>query len=145
MACEGFLPSANFSSNFVPMECFRGQQLEDAINCLHKFTALQEKDTTDTPLLQHCSVHPQMKSDLYCKQCGVDVCRECTTTRHRRHEYAALSDKIHEETRKVGETMESEMESMVCHTKSRPPYLVAAGPNISKYLNPRYSSLFQFY
>ena len=112
MACESFplLPSANFSTNLVSMEYFRGQQLEDAINCSQKFTTLMEKDIADTPLSQCCSVHPQMKLDLYCKQCGVDVCRECTTTRHRRHEYTASSDKIHEEMRRLGETTESVVE-----------------------------------
>ena len=61
MARESFrlLPSANFSSNFVSMEYFRGQQLEDAVNCSHKFTALLEKDITDTPLSDYCSIHPQ--------------------------------------------------------------------------------------
>ena len=109
MASERFrlLPSANFSSNLVSMEHFRGQQLEDAVNCSHKFTALLEKDITDTLLSDYCSIHPQMKLDLYCKQCGVDVCRECTATTHRRHEYTASSDKIHEETRRLGETTES--------------------------------------
>ena len=109
MTRESFrlLPSANFSSNFVSVEYFRGQQLEDAaINCSHKFTALLEKDITATPPSDYCSVHPQMKLDLYCKKCGVDVCRECTATRHRRHEYSASSDKIHEETRRLGETTE---------------------------------------
>ena len=112
MARESFplLPSANFSTNLVSMEYFRGQQLEDAINCSHKFTTLLENDITDTPLSEWCAVHPQMKLDLYCKQCGVYVCRECTTTRHRRHEYTASSDKIHEETRRLGETTESVVE-----------------------------------
>ena len=40
----------------------------------------------------------------------VDVCRECTTTRHRRHEYTASSDKIHEETRRLGEATDSMVE-----------------------------------
>ena len=112
MARESFplLLSTNFSTNLVSMEYFRGQQLEDAINCSHKFTTLLENDITDTPLSECCSVHPQMKLDLYYKQCGVDVCRECTTTRHRRHEYTASSDKIHEETRRLGETTESVVE-----------------------------------
>ena len=35
------------------------------------------------------------------------MCRECTTTRHRRHEYTASSDKIHEEMRRLGETTEN--------------------------------------
>ena len=104
------LPSVKFSNSFVPMECFRNQQLGDVINCSQKFTALLEKDNTDTPLSECCSVHPQMKLDLYCKQCGVDVCRECTTTRHRRHEYTTSSDKIHEETRRLGEATDSVVE-----------------------------------
>ena len=112
MARESFslLPSANFSSNLVSMENFRGQQLEDAINCSKKLTTLLENDNTDTSHSEWCSVHPQMKLDLYCKQCGVDVCRECATTKHRRHEYTASSNKIHEETRRLGETTESVVE-----------------------------------
>ena len=96
------LLSSDLPNIFVPLEYFEGgQQLEDAINCSYKFTALP-----DTPLSEYCSIHPQMKLDLYCKQCGVDVCRECTATRHTRHEYTASSDKIHEETRRLGETTE---------------------------------------
>ena len=101
MARESFpLPSANLSSNLVSMEYFRGQQLEDAIKCSQKFSALLENDSNNTPLSECCSVHPQMRLELYCKQCGVDVCRECITTRHR----------IHEETRRLGETTESVVE-----------------------------------
>ena len=97
------LPCVNVSSNFVSMEYFRGQQLEDAINCSQKFTALLKNDITGTPLSEFCSVHPQLKLSLHCKQCGVDVCRECTTTGHRRHEYITSSDKMHEETRRLEE------------------------------------------
>ena len=102
MARESFplLPFANFSSNLVSMEYFSGQQLEDAIKCSQKFTTLLENDSNNTPLSECCSVHPQMRLELYYKQCGVDVCRECTTTRHR----------IHEETRRLGETTESVVE-----------------------------------
>ena len=101
------LPCVSFSDNLVSMEYFRGQQLADAINCSQKFTALLENDNTDTPLCQFCSGHPQMKLDMHCKQCGVDVCRKCTSTRHRRHEYTTSSDKIHEETRRLGEVTDS--------------------------------------
>ena len=38
------------------------------------------------------------------------MCRECTTTRYRRHEYTASSDKIHEETRRLGEAADSVIE-----------------------------------
>ena len=87
----------NFFSNFVSMEYFRGQQLEDAINCSQKFTALLKNDITGTPLSEYCSVHPQLKVSLHCKQCRVDICRGCTITGHRRHEYITSSDKVHEE------------------------------------------------
>ena len=119
MACKNLhlLSSAAFSGNFVAMDYFRGQQLEDAINCSQEFTALLEKDITsditDTPFSECCAVHPHMKLDLYCKQCGVDVCRECTgTTTHRVHEYIASSDKIHKETQRLGEKTESMVEQL---------------------------------
>ena len=106
-------PSVTFSNNFVSMEHFRGQELEDAVNCSQKFSSLRtlKKDlSVATPPSEYCFDHPQMKLDLFCKQCGVDVCRECTTTRHRRHEYTASSDKIHEETRRLGEATDSMVE-----------------------------------
>ena len=98
-------PAVNFSDNLVSMEHFRGQQLQDAVNCSQKFASLRplKEDSVATPFSEYCFDHPQKKLDLFCKQCGVDVCRECTTTRHRRHEYTASSDKIHEETRRLGE------------------------------------------
>ena len=116
MACDLYrlVPSVNFSNNFVhvSMEHFRGQQLQDAVNCSQKFATVRplKKDSVATPLSEYCFDHPQMKLDLFCKQCGVDVCRECTTTRHRRHEYTASSDKIHEETRRLGEATDSMVE-----------------------------------
>ena len=107
------VPSGNFSNDFVSMEYFRGQQLQDAVNCSQKFTSLRplkEDLNVATPLSEYCFDHPQMKLELFCKQCGVDVCRECTTTRHERHEYTASSDKIHEETRRLGEATDSMVE-----------------------------------
>ena len=106
------VPSGNFPNDFVSMEHFRGQQLQDGVNCSQKFASfrLLKEDNVATPLSEYCFDHPQMKLDLFCKQCGVDVCRECTTTRHRRHEYTASSDKIHEETRRLGEATDSMVE-----------------------------------
>ena len=104
------VPPVSFSNNFVSMEYFRGQQLQDAIICSQNFIALLEKDDNDMPLSECCSIHPQMKLDLFCKQCGVDVCRECTTTSHGGHRCIASSDKIHKETRRVGDTTDSMVE-----------------------------------
>ena len=103
------VPSGNFSNDFVSMEHFRGQQLQDAVNCSQNFDTFRSPKEA-TPLSEYCFDHPQMKLDLFCKQCGVDVCRECTTTRHRIHKYTASSDKIHEETRRLGEATDSMVE-----------------------------------
>ena len=95
------------------MEHFRGQQLQDAVNCSQKFASFRplKEDNVATPLSGYCFDHPDHRQlDLFCKQCGVDVCRECTTTRHRRHEYTASSDKIHEETRRLREATDSMVE-----------------------------------
>jgi len=92
------------------MEYLRGQQLEDAVNFSQKFTVLLKKNNSTIPFLEYCSVHPQIKIDLFCKECGVDMCRECTTTRHRRHEYIPSRDKIDEETRRVVEASEGVVE-----------------------------------
>ena len=94
------------------MEHFKGHELEDAVNCLQKFAPLRplKEDIAATSFSEYCSVHPPLKLSLFCKQCGVEICRECTTTRHRRHEYTASSDKIHEETRRLGEATDSVIE-----------------------------------
>lgn len=90
------------STNLVSMECFSGRQLDSAINCLHRFTVLQKKDpTVALSASDHCVLHPQVKLELFCKQCGMDMCRECTTTKHRSHECVVSSDVFHEEVRKL--------------------------------------------
>ena len=111
MACS-ILPLAVPAANLVALEYFRGRHLEDAINCSQMLTDLLRKDNTDTHLSNGtCAIHPQMMLDLFCKQCGVDVCRVCTgATTHIRHEYTALSDKINEETHKLGKVTDSVIE-----------------------------------
>ena len=103
-------------NHLVSMEYFMdAKQLGDAIDCTprcaHKLgrRTLVKKDCFDTSFSGYCSIHPQVKLDLFCKQCGVDMCRECTcTTRHRGHEYAASeaasSDRIREEAQRIEET-----------------------------------------
>ena len=88
------VPSVNFSNNFVSMEHFRGHKLEDAVNCSQKFASLRplKEDTAATPFSEYCSVHPQLKLCFFCKQCEVEICRGCTTTSHKRHEYTALGE-----------------------------------------------------
>ena len=93
------------SDKFVSMEHYRSSQLSQKFTS-HRPMAMPMAIDIDTVAkhftsLEYCFDHPQMKLDLFCKPCGVDVCRECITTRHRRHEYTASSDKIHEETRRL--------------------------------------------
>ena len=102
------VPFANFSNTLTLMEYFRGQQLEDAISCSQKFASLLEAEakegTVDVPLLEYCGDHPQMKVNLFCKQCGVEICTKCTKTSHEGHRYT-VSDNIHDETQKLGKAI----------------------------------------
>ena len=106
------VPSVNFPDNFVPMEHLRGQQLEDVVNCSQKFASLRplKENIVATPFSEYCSDHPQLKLRLFCKQCGVNICRGCTITRHRRHECTASSDKIYDETLRLGVATDSMVE-----------------------------------
>ena len=101
----------NFSNDFVSVEHFRGQQWQDAVNFSQKIATFRppKEDGVAAPLSEYCFDHPHVKLDLFCKQCGADVCRECTTTRHRKHECIA-SYKIREETRRLGEATDSMVE-----------------------------------
>ena len=102
MARELFqsLPSAIVDFPFVSVEYFRCQ-----VDLLEA-TSYSRKPATAPPEImvsygsKCCTAHPQMKLDLYCKTCGVDVCRKCIATSHRRH---APWNKIHDETRRIGE------------------------------------------
>ena len=105
------VPSVSRTHNFVSMEHFKGQQLEATVSCLQKFISLMRQDNNaDAPYLECCAIHPEMKLELYCKQCGVCVCRECAASSHGTHEHTATSDKIHEETRRLGKSTEGVVE-----------------------------------
>ena len=93
----------------MSMEHYRSSQLSQMFAGPLRLRPLEE-DIVAKPFSEYCFDHPQMKLDLFCKQCGVDVCRECTTTRHKRHEYTASADKMHEETRRLGEATDSVVE-----------------------------------
>ena len=116
-------PCTSLPNNFMSLEYFRGQQSEDAINCSQMFTTLLEKDSTDTPLSEFCSAHPQINLHFHCKQCGVDICKECAITIHRRHKYTTSSNKVREETQRLGEAADSvigqleEVKRAICRVK----------------------------
>ena len=106
------VPFVNSSNTLTLMEYFRGQQLEDAISCSQRFASLLEAEAkegmpVDVPLLEYCADHPQMKLDLFCKQCGAEICTKCTKTSHEGHKYTVSSDYIHDETQNLGKAINS--------------------------------------
>ena len=67
MACDrasSLVPSAHSTMNTVSMECFTGQHLDDAVNCLHKFSLLQRKGDITSLLSSYSAVHPQVRLDM---------------------------------------------------------------------------------
>ena len=77
----------------------------DAIECSHKFDVLLKNDSCATILSEcrTCSDHLQRKRDVFCKQCGVEICADCVSTTHRGHEYSTSSDVIDDETWRLEE------------------------------------------
>ena len=75
----------------------------DAIECSHKFDALLKNDSCATFLSECCSDHSQRKRDLFCKQCGVEMCADCVSTTHRGHDYATSLDVVDDETWRLEE------------------------------------------
>ena len=52
-----------------------------------------------------------MELELYCTQCGVEVCKECcSSTKHGGHESIALTNKIHEEVRRLRKATDGTVE-----------------------------------
>ena len=74
----------------------------DAIECSHKFNVLVNKSCATLPS-EYCSDHLQRKRDVFCKQCGVEICAECVSTTDRGHEYTTSSDVIDDETWRLEE------------------------------------------
>lgn len=73
------------------------EQLKSAMECSPKVDALINNDSCTTFLSEYCSIHVQRKRDLFCKQCVVDICRDCVFTVHKGHEYTTSADLIEDE------------------------------------------------
>ena len=86
------------------------QQLEDAIECSRKVTALLKEDCTATPTSEYCTVHPQMKRDVFCMLCRVEVCSKCSYTEHKNCKLDKMCILSSEETRRLGEAADSTVE-----------------------------------
>ena len=89
--------SAN-GSDYLESHRLNPEQLKDGINFSHKLDALLKDDSCTGLLSECCPVHVQMKRDLFCKQCGVEMCSDCVSTTHRGHGYITSSDAIDDET-----------------------------------------------
>ena len=70
----------------------------DAIECSYKYD-VRLKNISCTKLLSEsgCFAH-QRKLELFCRQCGVEICTDCVSTSHRGHNYTTPSDMIDDET-----------------------------------------------
>ena len=86
----------------VLMEHFDNpDQLQDAIDCSEECATLWKYPAT-TPLSQYCTDHPRRKLDVFCRQCGTELCRDCVSHGHSTHQRTSIATVTGEETRKLG-------------------------------------------
>ncbi|XP_065917874.1 tripartite motif-containing protein 2-like [Dysidea avara] len=89
----------------VLMEHFDNpDQLQDAINCSEECAALLQYPST-TPVSKYCPDHPRRKLDVFCRQCGTELCRDCVSHGHSTHQRTSITSVTDEETRRLGEAM----------------------------------------
>ena len=93
----------------VLMEHFDNpDQLQDAINCSEECAALLQYPST-TPLSEYCPDHPLRKLDVFCRQCGTELCRDCVSHGHSTHQCSPIANVTDEETRRLGEAVDHVM------------------------------------
>ncbi|XP_065894923.1 E3 ubiquitin-protein ligase TRIM71-like [Dysidea avara] len=89
----------------VLMEHFDNlDQLQDAINCSEECAALLKYPAT-TPISKYCADHPRRKLDVFCRQCGTELCRDCVSHGHSTHQRTSITSVTDEETRRLGEAV----------------------------------------
>ncbi|XP_065917688.1 tripartite motif-containing protein 2-like [Dysidea avara] len=104
---SALLPS--MSKCQVLMEHFDNpDQLQDAINCSEECAALLKYPAT-TPLSEYCPDHPRRKLDVFCRQCGTELCRDCVSRGHSTHQRTSITSVTDEETRRLGEAVDHMM------------------------------------
>ena len=69
----------------------------DAIECSYKFDVLLKNIPCNKFLTEYCLAHKRAL-ELFCRQCGVEICTDCVSTTHRGHNYTTPSDVIYDET-----------------------------------------------
>ena len=87
----------------VLMEHFDNpDQLQDAIDCSEECATLWKYPAT-TPLSEYCTDHPRGKLDVFCRQCGTELCRDCVSHGHSTHQRTSIATVTGEETRRLGD------------------------------------------
>ena len=100
------VPSVVKSLFQVLMEHFDDpDQLQDVINCSEECAALSQYPAA-TPLTEYCPDHPRRKLDVFCRQCGTDLCSDCVSYGHSTHQHTSIATVTGEETRRLGEAMD---------------------------------------
>ena len=104
---SALLPSV--SKCQVLMEHFDNpDQLQDAINCSEECVALLKYPATML-LSEYCPDHPRRKLDVFCRQCGTELCRDCVSHGHSTHQRTSITSVTDEETRRLGEAVDHMM------------------------------------
>ena len=104
MASALLPPVSSVMSHFqVLMEhCDNPDQLQDIISCSEECATLL-KHTVATPPSKYCPDHPRRKFNVFCRQCGIELCRDCVSHGHTIHQRTLISTVTGEETRRLGE------------------------------------------
>ena len=104
MASALLPPVSSVVSHFqVLMEHFDNpDQLQDVISCSEECATLL-KTPAATPPSEYCPDHPRRKLDVFCRQCGIELCRDCISHGHSTHQCTLISTVTGEETRRLGE------------------------------------------
>ena len=101
---SALLPSVSFVAKCqVLMEHFDNpDQLQDAIKCSEECATLLKYP----PVSKYCPDHPRRKLDVFCRQCGTELCRDCVSHGHSTHQRTSITSVTDEETRRLGEAVD---------------------------------------
>jgi len=95
--------SSVIKSHFqVLMEHFDDpDQLQGVISGSEEYAALLQYPAA-TPLSEYCPNHPRRKLDVYCGQCGTELCSDCVSHGHSTHQCTRIVTVTGEETQRLG-------------------------------------------
>jgi len=99
---SALLPSKVKFGFQVLMEHFDGpDQLQDAVNCSEECAALAKYLVPENS--KFCRDHPRRTLDVFCTQCGTEICSDCVSCGHLTYQHAGITAVTKEETRRLGE------------------------------------------